>query len=442
MSKNVLILGGGLTGLVLADRLMSETGFSVTVLEKKDRVGGMCVTKEIDTPYGKVKYDLGPHKFATFEQDALLFFMGVVEDLIEVEKSSHVYLKGRHLSYPVKITEIFSKMPTVGMRCGIGYAGAFLKKDGDTYEKYMRKRFGDYVYGLVFEGYARKVWGDPMRLDAELARTRMVATSLIDMLIGIVKKSSSHSFDKFNYCRGGIGSLMESIASRAKKSGADIITGVSDISIDKHSASCVVNGIKMNVSFDVLISTVPIHELADMFGISTDGFRYDELKSRDLKLHYYLMDKNKIDMKDTWRFFPEQDVVFNRISRNWSDDMVPDGKICVCVETTMPTDRKSVDGAFLKYFGLNESDILASWSDGIDGAYPIYSLGFKENVQYVREVFSGRGVYCIGRHACHNYNNMDHSICEALDLVEMLREDKSVGEWNENCEGYDWRIVD
>ena len=437
--KNVVILGGGLTGLVLAD-LLSDDDHHVTVLEKEPVTGGMCISKSRCINGFELKYDLGPHKFATFDEKVKNYFLGVVEHPCVVYKSSHIWLKGQHLKYPVRITEIIKKMPDVGMRCALGYIGAILKFDGKTYDKYMRKRFGDYVYELVFEGYARKVWGEPTELDCELGRTRMVATSLIDMLIGMLTDSGAQSFGNFFYSGRGIGDMTDSIRERALSKGADIKTDVSGIVI---SGTTVIFNEGENIKsldYDVMISTVPPVDLAYMLKIDTDDF--ENIGYRDLKLHYYLFDKKRVDFKDTWRFFPEESVVFNRLSKNWSPSMVPDGTMCICAETTLPVVDKDVDREVLDYLGLSSNDVIDSWTDWIEGAYPIYHVGFKHDVEDFLDVFEAYGVYCIGRHACHNYNNMDHTMAEAMDLTDIIKTGGSVEKWREKMSTYDWKIVD
>jgi protoporphyrinogen oxidase len=323
--KKVFVLGGGLTGLVLAEQLQGQ-GFDVTILEKESIVGGMCKTKETSG----VRYDLGPHKFASFEKEATDYFVDIVKRPIMVYKSSKIFMKGMHLRYPIRITEILSKMPMVGIRCGIGYMCAFLRLDGNTYEKYMKKRFGGYVYEMAFEGYAKKIWGDPKHLDAELAKTRMAASSLLDMLKGMLVDSGAHSFGNFFYCSGGIGDFINAIKDKAVSAGVKIFTDVSDIRIAPGSKEiCFHTDTKgMSMSYDVLVSTIKPKDLSGMLKMDM-AKKLDMFKSRDLRLFYYLIDKNKVNFDDTWRFFPEENIVFNRISKNWSPNMVPEGKICI-----------------------------------------------------------------------------------------------------------------
>ena len=439
--KKAVILGGGLTGLVVAEQLQ-WSGFDVTLLEKNNHVGGMCMTRTRSTKFGKVSYDLGPHKFASFDQKAIDYFIHIMKHFIMVHKSSHIYLKGNHLKYPVSMVEIFQKFPLMGLRCGVGFSLAKLRSDGNTYEKYMKKRFGGYVYDTIFRGYAIKVWGDPKHLDAQLAKTRMVASSLFDMLLDMVSGSKSQSFAKFFYCANGIGQFIHKIAHKAEKDGTKVYLNAKDISIKGKTVVFNYDGKKHEIESDVIISTIQPADLSAILSIPMEE-ELECLKYRHLDLHYYLFDKNKVNFTDTWRFFPEEEIIFNRLSNNWSPVMAPDGKVCICAETTIPgTSKKDIDSKVIEYFSVTNTDILESWSDEIKSAYPVYHVGFKNDVEDVLDTFESFGIYCIGRQACHNYNNMDHCILEAIDLAKMIKEGKSVEQWRDHTKLYDWRIID
>jgi protoporphyrinogen oxidase len=459
--KNIVILGGGLTGLVLAEQLQGPE-FNVIILEKENHAGGMCVTNRhfVNNGNESVLYDLGPHKFASFDADASKYFIDTVGTSLElVDKSSKIYLKGKHLAYPISMVEIMIKMPIVGLRCALGYLGAFAKSDGETYDKYMRKRFGDYVYEMVFEGYARKIWGEPSELDAELGRVRMSAGGVVDLVADMFRKNKSHSFGFFYYCTFGIGQFINKLTNNALGKGVAIKTNVSDISIKGNEITFACGDVTQKIAFDTLVSTIPMADLNTAMDLGTDevyNFGY-----RDLKLYYYLIDKSNIEFSDTWRFFPEEGVVFNRISRNWSDKMVPncttsndvgqgfraagsdEGKICICVELTKPgVDIDIMDKQALDYLGLKQADIESMWAFDLKGAYPICHAGFERDVRRVLDEFADVGVYCIGRHACHNYNNMDHSIKEAIDLAALIKSGGLPHDWIDKMAEYKWRIVD
>ncbi len=54
-------------------------------------------------------------------------------------------------------------------------------------------------------------------------------------------------------------------------------------------------------------------------------------------------------------------------------------------------------------------------------AYPIYSTGYKQHLQTIKNYISEfPNLQCIGRNGMFKYNNMDHSILTALLAVENI----------------------
>ena len=77
-----------------------------------------------------------------------------------------------------------------------------------SYEEYVVRRFGRGVYELVFEPLARKVWGDPKLLSAELARARIPSGGASELILRLLKlKETTENEDApfFYYPRGGFG---------------------------------------------------------------------------------------------------------------------------------------------------------------------------------------------------------------------------------------------
>ena len=58
----ILVVGAGLTGCTLA-RLMKDKGYSVSILEKEDHIGGLCYTTR--SPKGTFYEPFGAHAFHT-----------------------------------------------------------------------------------------------------------------------------------------------------------------------------------------------------------------------------------------------------------------------------------------------------------------------------------------------------------------------------------------
>lgn len=443
--KEVVVLGGGLAGLVAADKLQ-EKGFKVTIIEKADDVGGMCRSKIIEFKNGgRVVYDLGPHKFAPCSDVARDYFLKYVKSPVTIPITGAVYLKDRLLNYPPKVLEIFKNFPMIGIRCGIDFLTKFLWFEDGSYANYIRKRVGGFTYNFVFRDYADKVWGNPITLDWELARTRFVTPKISDMIIGILTGKNTMTFKDFIYPRVCIGVFIKKIEASLKDRDVIIMKNTTPVSYD--GRKLVVSNGRKEITFDnpIVISTIKPKYMARIMHLSSKPLQM--LDYRTVNLFYFLVKGER--PKNTWLFFPEKRIHFNRTSINFHPMAVEKGKYILCVEVTkkkkdMPDLKRSdIEGQLLKIYGIKKEDVIDMWNDFIDGAYPIYHMGFKEDIKNVLNMIEMHGnVFCIGRHACHNYNNMDHTIIEATDLADIISHKGTIDVWRKKRSYYDWRIVD
>jgi protoporphyrinogen oxidase len=171
------------------------------------------------------------------------------------------------------------------------------------------------------------------------------------------------------------------------------------------------------------------------------------LEYKTVNLFYFLIRGKR--PYNTWLFYPEKSVIFNRTSINFHPGAVRGGNHLICVEVTqkkrdMPDVKRSdLEKKLIEIYGIKKEDILDMWNDYLSGAYPIYHVGFKDDILSVLEMIESHGnIYCLGRHACHNYNNMDHTIIEATDLADIISHKGTIDVWRKKRSRYDWRIVD
>jgi monoamine oxidase len=82
-SKNIVVIGAGINGLVAANYLV-RAGHQVTLLERSDRVGGACVSETVEVQGVQQDYANEPYdRIAVFFKNLALGKTG--EQLAEVE---------------------------------------------------------------------------------------------------------------------------------------------------------------------------------------------------------------------------------------------------------------------------------------------------------------------------------------------------------------------
>ena len=60
--KNIVILGGGFTGLRI-DYLLNKLDYHVSIIEKNNEIGGIVQTYEYEYEGERFLFDYGPHLF-------------------------------------------------------------------------------------------------------------------------------------------------------------------------------------------------------------------------------------------------------------------------------------------------------------------------------------------------------------------------------------------
>ena len=193
--QNVVILGGGVAGLAAAHYLARD-GHRVTVVERAPHTGGLCASFQ---SHG-FTLDHGPHKMYSVVPgvlDELRSIMG--DELIEHQKRNRIRLLGRYLDYPLSLGNLLPLLgPVRSVKMGLDYAVAMASgvvngKPAVSYEDYVVRRFGRSVYQLVFEPLARKVWGDPKKLAAELAAARIPSGGATELILATPEAEGEHA---------------------------------------------------------------------------------------------------------------------------------------------------------------------------------------------------------------------------------------------------------
>jgi len=461
--KNVLILGGGLTGLTSAWKL-AEADNNVTVIEKQDKLGGISSTFK----HKNFNLDYGPHKIYTQIPEIMNEIKSLVkeENLLEIEKRSKIYLKGKYYDYPIGLKDILLKMnPLIGIKAGFSFglrkAKNIVYKKEISYEDYLTNRFGKGIYELVFKPYAEKVWGNPKELDKELASIRVSVPSLSALLKNMLikKKNPEISADKFYYPKYGIISLAEEMQENIEMNNGNILFNsyITEMKLNDNFIEEVKIKEKSKVKKmkpDFIISTIPIKELPKLLNAPQEIIdAADSLKYRPLILFYIVANKDGL-FNDNWIFYPEKDIIFNRISeqKGFSKDMIPNDKTVLTVEITCDADSElfklnnkelyeKVIADLEKVNILSRNDVSEYFSAKLKDVYPVYDLEFKKNLNIILTYLSNiQNLITNGRQGLFNYNNMDHCIDMGIKAARYVINNSN--DWYEKIKEFNYKIVD
>jgi len=169
---NVVIVGAGLSGAVLA-RELADRGIRCLVVDRKSHVAGNCYTR-LDVDTGIMEHVYGAHVFNTDNETIWSYIqrfctMGAFINRVKVDLPSGVY------SFPINLHTINQFF---GLRLNPTEARAFLAAKGDSsivepksFEEQALRFVGPELYRAFFYGYTKKQWGcEPSQLPASILK--------------------------------------------------------------------------------------------------------------------------------------------------------------------------------------------------------------------------------------------------------------------------------
>jgi UDP-galactopyranose mutase len=173
MIYDYLIVGAGLSGCVLAERLASQIDKKVLLIDQREHIAGNCYDEKLD---GITVHKYGPHIFHTNNKK--------VWDYLSVFTDWHLYfhkvfaiVEGQNVPVPFNFNSIYQLFsPKLAEKLELLLLDKFnycnkipILKLLETSDKDL-KFLADYIYSNVFLGYNLKQWGvKPEELDSSVS---------------------------------------------------------------------------------------------------------------------------------------------------------------------------------------------------------------------------------------------------------------------------------
>jgi len=362
-----LIVGAGFAGSILAERLASQHGARVLLIDRRPHIGGNAYDEKNSD--GILYHKYGPHIFHTNSEQ-------VVEYLSQFTKwrpyEHRVLAQARGQLVPIPINRTTLNMLFDAKLESDEDAAAFLAaraepvEDIQTSEDVVINAIGRELYELFFRGYTRKQWDlDPSQLDKQV-------TSRIPTRTNTDDRYFTDSFQAMPL--DGYTAMFEKMLDNPL---IEVRTGVD------------FRDVRDEVEAGHIIYTGPIDEYFD--------FRFGKLPYRSLKFDHKTIDQEQYQPVGTVNY-PSPDVPYTRISeyKHLTGQQAP--------RTTITYEYPSAEG---------------------DPYYPIpreeNQLLFK---RYEALADATEGVTFVGRLATYRYYNMDQIVGQALAMFRRINEQR------------------
>jgi protoporphyrinogen oxidase len=444
-----VVIGAGPAGLTAA-YLLSKQGYSVTVLEADDIVGGISRTAQ----YKGYRFDIGGHRFFTkIKPVENLWYEILGEDFISVPRLSRIHYDGKFFDYPLKA---INALQGLGLWRAVTIVLSYLRWHWwphpveENFEQWVTNRFGRKLYQIFFKTYTEKVWGiSCTEIRAEWAAQRIQGLSLAKAILSAaqIQRRSEHIktlINEFQYPRLGPGQMWETCTDRIRGMGNEVRLRHYVHAIEQRDGRVVAVRAKtdsgeIRLECEHVINTSAIRSLvralepapAPAVRQAAEGLRY-----RDFLVVALMLEAENL-FPDNWIYIHTPGVQVGRIQNfnNWSRAMVPvQGHTCLgleyfCFKGDGLWESKDEDLVALAKreflsLGLAPADVKV-----VDGAvirmpkaYPIYDGAYRGHLDTVREYIDAiPNLHTVGRNGMHKYNNADHSMLTAMFAIENMQ---------------------
>ena len=461
MSKNIVIIGAGPSGLAAAYEVTSE-GQKATVLEASGQVGGLARTMAFDG----CLFDVGPHRFFTGNQEVIKLFDDVVaEDTLHVKRLTRIYYKGKYFNYPLSPVNallgmgIFNSFATLG-----SYAKARLRHrlspfEPRNFEEWITNQFGERLYKTFFKTYTEKVWGIACtEISSQWAAQRIKSLNLIqailNALFGARKKVIKTLVDEFVFPRLGAGQLYEKMADVIEKRGGTIAMNSPAQKIihkdGKVSAIITDDGEEKSIDGDYFLGSAPLTQLLEMMDPPPPAEVMEASRSLRYRDHIGVQLKMRgVPFPDNWIYIHSPDIRMARIAnyKNFSEFMADGDDISpVTVEyfTFKGDDIWSMSDDELVKFAVDEmvamgttqaDQFISGFVVRSEKAYPVIDQDSEAKVDIIRAWISQfENFLPIGRSGMFKYNNQDHAIATGLLAARTALGTGDYDPWNVNID--------
>jgi protoporphyrinogen oxidase len=428
----VVIVGGGLTGLVAAERLQLE-GVPAPVFEREVEPGGACRS----LTDGEFVFDLTGHLLhvARPETEAYLEELGVWQQLAVHRRRAAVVIGGRMTPYPVQINT-HGLAPEVRRDCLLGFVRAWAAASDEEpadFRDWVMDRFGAGLAEHFFFPYNSKLYrAQPEELSLDWVGRYVPKPTLeevVDGALGLHDAEVGYNAT-FRYPRqGGIRLLPDGVAERV----TDLRLGQEVVRIHLGERWLeLADGTR--VEWRQLLSTISLPALVDRL---VDQLPEEVASARcTLRwvrvLNLALGVDGAAPSAEHWLYFPDPALPFYRVGFPSNHGaLAPAGRHTVSVEVSLDPDEGDVDelvaaaeralvGAGL----LDAAAIRVRRVTVLDPAYVVFDHPRREAVAALRRFFRQHGVMLAGRWAEWKYSAMEDAILDGMSAARRLADQR------------------
>lgn len=427
--KDIVILGGGLTGLTAAYHLHKKK-IDFVLLEKSNWVGGTARTVEKN---GYI-YDLTGHALHLSDEkikELIFNDLDLLTKFEKIQRNSVIYIDGDIIPYPLQYNLAY--LPEKSRdRCILEYLKAHFNQKGNKDEEYCS--FADYCHNMLGNGisevfmkpYNEKLWTVCATDMTTEWMGKFVPRPDPDKILEgafIKKEVDSSGYNAYFYYpkSGGIQIISDALFEKISDK-IVLNTSISNIDLDEKLIKCDDNVI----SYNHMITTIPAPELL-------------KITHLDIEIHlnlewtivraFFAVIPSTESPKFSWIYVPNNRSKIYRIGNfsQFSKNLSRGNKDLLYVETAVHNTAyrslpqySDIVSELEEILNIDRESIEIVDVIDIDPAYVIYNKTWRKDTEVIKNTLEQYNVYNAGRYGDWLYGSMEDSMRAGISVAEKV----------------------
>ena len=420
MKVNNLIIGGGISGLTLANYITDYL-----IVEKDSSLGGYARTHYVDDYI----WDYAGHFFHFKTDEFKSMFINSMDknDYIIKNKNTYIYFEDKLIDYPfqMNIREL-SKDKFIDCLYDL-----FNKQEKKVYTNFLDMLYGKFgisITEMFLKPYNEKLYAtDLTKLDKD-AMGRFFPYANISEIINNMKNHSNTSYNNtFMYPKKGAQVIVNKLCEKVDMNKVMLNTSVTSIDLNKKEVTL---STKEVISYNNLINTIPFNKFLSLLNIQEYTNFSNELSYNKVLVFNLGFDKKSTYNNTDWIYFPDKNINFYRAG--FYDNILSTDKLSMYIEIGYSKESVIDESTINKELSLTLDNLkkckiiddtfkLVKYESIImDPAYVHIDTLHDKLVKEIINDLETKNVYSVGRYGSWTYSSMEDAMLQSKELVEKL----------------------
>lgn len=420
MKVNNLIIGGGISGLTLANYITDYL-----IVEKDSSLGGYARTHYVDDYI----WDYAGHFFHFKTDEFKSMFINSMDknDYIIKNKNTYIYFEDKLIDYPFQMNiHELSKDKFIDCLYDL-----FNKQEKEVYTNFLDMLYGKFgisITEMFLKPYNEKLYAtDLTKLDKD-AMGRFFPYANISEIINNMKNHSNTSYNNtFMYPKKGAQVIVNKLCEKVDMNKVMLNTSVTSIDLNKKEAT-LSNG--ETVSYNNLVNTIPFNKFLNLLNIQEYTSFSNELSYNKVLVFNLGFDKKSTYNNTDWIYFPDKNINFYRAG--FYDNILSTDKLSMYIEIGYSKESIIDESTINKELSLTLDNLkkckiiddtfkLVKYESIImDPAYVHIDTEHDKKVKQIINELEKDNVYSVGRYGSWTYSSMEDAMLQSKELVKKI----------------------